>query len=184
MAEAIDGREAMVRVLTERPSVIVTELRLPFISGLALCEILRGDPKTARLPILVVTSETRAVELAHAERVGANAILVKPASPDEMLLEMHHVVALSASAIRSTSSLPVPASRRTSLAKAYHREETTSPLVAPADLLCPHCLHSLQYRKTYLGGVSRRHQERWDVYTCAWCGEFEYRYRTRKLRQC
>jgi CheY-like chemotaxis protein len=184
IAEASDGREAVVRVLTEKPSVIVTELRLPFISGLALCDILRRDPKTARLPILIVTSETRAVELAKAERVGANATLVKPASPDAMLLEMHRLVAFSASPIGSTSSLPAPAGRRTSLAKAYRPGATTSPLIQPANLVCPLCDRWLQYRKTYAGGVSHVHPEQWDIYTCASCGDFEYRHRTHKLRQC
>jgi CheY-like chemotaxis protein len=104
VTEAVDGREAIVRVLTEKPSVIVTELRLPFVDGLALCEILRRDVKTAMLPIVVVTSETRAIELAKAERVGANAVLVKPAPPDAILLEMHRCVLLPRSAIASLPS--------------------------------------------------------------------------------
>jgi len=178
--EARDGREALVQVLTSKPSVVVTELRLPFISGLALCEILRQDPKTAALPILVVTAEARAAKLAQAERMGANAILVKPRTPDAILLEMHRL--LLSSSIPAVSQLPAPAGRRTSLVKAHQRIETSDPSVPPVDLLCPICTRRLRYQKTYIGGVSQLHPERWDYYTCAECGNFQYRYRTRKLR--
>ena len=42
--EASDGREALVQALTARLSVIVTELPLPLIDGVVLCDILRRDP--------------------------------------------------------------------------------------------------------------------------------------------
>jgi CheY-like chemotaxis protein len=182
VAEAVDGREALVRVLTEKPAVVVIELRLQFISGLALCEILRRDQKTATLPIVVVTAETSTAELARADRVGANAVLVKPKTADAILLEMHKAL-LARPRLPLRSPLPTPGAHRTSLVKAHHRIETSDPSVPPAELLCPVCTRRLQYQKTYIGGVNRLHPERWDYYVCAACGDFQYRYRTRKLRQ-
>jgi CheY-like chemotaxis protein len=181
VAEAADGREAIVGILTEMPSVIVTELRLPFVDGLALCEIFRRDPKTAAIPIVVVTSETRAVELAKAERMGANVVLVKPSSPDAILLEMHRLL-LSTSRVSPRPQFPTPGGHRTSLAKARQRIETLDPSEPSINLLCPICARRLQYQKTNIGRVNRLHPERWDYYRCAECGDFQYRYRTRKLR--
>jgi len=112
--------------------------------------------------------------------MGANAILVKPRTPDTILLEMHRL--LLSSSIPAVSQLPTPAGRRTSLVKAHQRIETSDPSVPPVDLLCPICTRRLQYQKTYIGGVSHLHAERWDYYSCAECGTFQYRYRTRKLR--
>ena len=59
VVEAIDGREALAEALARPPALVIAEIRLPFIDGYALCEILRRDHATARIPILVVTSEGR-----------------------------------------------------------------------------------------------------------------------------
>jgi CheY-like chemotaxis protein len=184
VTEAWDGREALVHALTSRPSIVVTELRLPLIDGVALCEILRKDRATELVPILMVTSETRAVELARAERAGANAVLIKPSTPEVIVAEMKRLVqAASVAASQAPPSrLPVPSGRR-SLVRAHRRLSTTTPDQPPANLSCPICAQALRYQETFIGGVSSRHPERWDYYECARCGTFQYRNRTRKLRQ-
>jgi CheY-like chemotaxis protein len=181
VSEAVDGRDALVQALAQRPALIITELRLPLIDGVSLCELLRRDRATADVPILVVTAETRTMELARAERAGANAVLVKPSTPDVVVAEMRRLLALPNPS--SVAPLPSPAGRRTALVKAHRRIATTTPPDPPADLSCPMCGRALGYQKTYTGGVSSRHPERWDYYSCGTCGEFQYRYRTRKLRQ-
>jgi two-component system chemotaxis response regulator CheY len=185
VTEASDGREALVRALTAKPWVVVTELRLPFIDGVSFCEILRQDEATAAVPILVVTSETRPAQLARAERAGANAVLIKPSTPDVVIAEAQRLVQAAFNEARSTPSrkLPAPAGRRTALVKAHHRHATTMPDVPPVNLMCPNCAHPLRYRETFVGGVNSRHSERWDYYECTRCGRFQYRYRTRKLRR-
>src|SRR4030088_887604 len=55
--EVSDGREALLQALIRPPILVITEIRLRFIDGYALCEILRRDRTTADTPILVVTSD-------------------------------------------------------------------------------------------------------------------------------
>jgi len=183
VTEASDGREALVQALNSKPRLVVTELRLPLIDGVALCEILRRDRATAHVPILVVTSETRAVELARAQRAGADAVLIKPSTPDVIVAEMRRLIRVSSAAPSSTPALPAPSGRRTALVKAHRRVATTTPEEPAPSLTCPICSQQLRYQQTFIGGVSSRHSERWDYFTCVKCGEFQYRYRTRKLRQ-
>jgi hypothetical protein len=57
---------------------------------------------------------------------------------------------------------------------------TSTPEVAPPQLLCPICDHPLVYRHTVIGGV--KPIERWDYFSCRACGPFVYRDRTRTLR--
>jgi CheY-like chemotaxis protein len=161
------------------------ELRLPLIDGVSLCEILRKDKVTATVPILVVTSETRPSQLARAERAGANAVLIKPSTPDVVIAETERLVRAVTMHTQSTPfrELPSPTSRRTALVKAHHRHATTMPDVPAINLMCPICTQPLRYQETFVGGVNSRHSERWDYYDCARCGRFQYRYRTRKLRQ-
>jgi hypothetical protein len=58
---------------------------------------------------------------------------------------------------------------------------TTNPDPAPLQLFCPACHRSLLYRQTVIGGVQPI--ERWDYFECLACGPFQYRLRTRKLRE-
>jgi len=50
---------------------------------------------------------------------------------------------------------------------------------APLPLACPCCGARLVYQQTVISGVQ---PERWDLFTCSTCGEFEYRHRTSRLR--
>src|SRR5882724_9323311 len=60
-------------------------------------------------------------------------------------------------------------------------EASEPPSVAPPTLSCPLCDHRLIYERSHIGGVTRRHAEQWDDFTCAQCGVFQYRQRTRSL---
>jgi CheY-like chemotaxis protein len=49
--EAADGREALAKAISQRPAVVVTETRLPGMSGFDLCQLLRADTTTAGISI-------------------------------------------------------------------------------------------------------------------------------------
>jgi CheY-like chemotaxis protein len=182
VTEASDGREALVQAFLVRPWVIVTELRLPLIDGIALCEILRRDRATKAVPILVITGESRATELERAEHAGASAFLIKPCTPDMLLAETHRLVQRAKAVAAAPPALSTPGARRAVLVKAHHRHATTTPEEPAIDLSCPICGQTLKYQETFIGGVSSRQSERWDYYVCVKCGQFQYRHRTRKLR--
>jgi hypothetical protein len=67
--------------------------------------------------------------------------------------------------------------------KSFLRFVNTSPPRAPLQLVCPSCDRRLVYEQSYVGGVSARHAEQWDEYTCGSCGVYQYRHRTRTLRR-
>jgi CheY-like chemotaxis protein len=187
VAESLDGRDALAKALVRPPTLVITELRLPLVDGFAFCDILRRDRTTANVPILIVTAESRAAELDRARQV-ADAVLVKPTTPDALLHEIQRLTtcrderrepptSIDATAVDGPQQRP-----RTVLAKAHLRTTTTSPAVAPPPLTCPSCDRPLTYVQSHIGGVSERHSEQWDYFTCSACGGFQYRHRTRKLR--
>lgn len=201
--EAEDGREALAKAISRRPDVIVTETRLPGISGFDLCSLLRRDETTREIPIIVVTADAFESDLRRARKAGADAVLVKPCLPEHLAAEIRSVLAETralrqrAAAARETAahethraieaidrSEAVIADAHVSLRSAHRRRETTAPPLAPLALLCPHCDGPLSYVKSYVGGVSKRQQEQWDYFECAaGCGTYQYRQRTRKLRR-
>ena len=199
--EAEDGREALAKALTRVPDIIVTETRLFGISGVDLCRLIREDPLTRQIPIVVVTGDAFDTAIARAQRAGADVVLVKPCLPERLAREISRVLSMtsrrpgdefaarvetSASSIASSGRPdgPTELPRRTMLSRAYLRGDTTTPSISPPALVCPVCDQPLRYVKSHVGGVSARHAEQWDDYECtAGCGTFQYRQRTRKLRR-
>src|SRR5262245_1492732 len=95
VAEAADGLDALVQLLTTRTSLLlVTELGLPIIDGISLCEIVRRDPMTSAVPILVLTDETRA---SRATQVGSDAVFIKPSTPHLIVNEIRRLLTRNAS---------------------------------------------------------------------------------------
>jgi two-component system chemotaxis response regulator CheY len=187
--EASDGREALAKALVRRPALVITEIRLPFVDGYALCEILRRDHVTTHVPILVVTGEGRAGEVKRAKSAGASVVLVKPITRDQMLDETRRLVVdgtagreLATANGSELESQPPTHGRR--MSKSLARVATCTPPLTPPPAVCPLCDRLLTYRHSHLGGVSERHREQWDWYVCPTsCGTFEYRHRTRRLRR-
>ena len=181
--DAADGRSALVSALVQRPSILITYTRLPGFDGYHLCDVLRRDGATRTVPILVVTSESRPSELQRARDAGADRVLIKPLSPEALLQEVQQLLRQTRDR-RPAQGTPTNRAARRVTAKAAHlREVTLSPPISPRDLVCPSCDRALTYQHSYLGGVSVKHAEQWDRYTCRQkCGSFEYRVRTRKLR--
>ncbi len=70
-----DGQAAFERARVARPSLIVTEVLIPKLDGLALCRRLREDPLTKEIPVIVFSILAAAARAAEA---GANACLRKP----------------------------------------------------------------------------------------------------------
>jgi CheY-like chemotaxis protein len=196
---ALDGADALARALARPPALLITETRLPRIDGFTLCAALRADARTRAAEILVVTGAAFADDLAQAFSSGADAVLVKPASPEQVRAEAERLLGLSrelrerARVTRSKVSGQVKRSQQLiERAQSIHkrirsrllkRELTTSPPAAPPELRCPKCYSALLYQRSFVGGVSDRHSEQWDYYTCQRCGTFQYRHRTRRLRQ-
>jgi CheY-like chemotaxis protein len=189
IADAVtDGREALAKAISCRPAAIVTETRVPRLDGFELCRLLRSDPDTQHIPILVVTSDAEEKRVAAAEAAGADRVLIKPCLPDELARAIEATLSTvrdkqARRAVTAHSATATSMSGAQALSKRYQRSETTTPPSRPPDAVCPRCDRPLTYQKSYIGGVSAKHREQWDHYECrSGCGQFQYRQRTRKLR--
>lgn len=70
-----DGEEALAQARLTTPALVVTEILLPKVDGLALCRQLTTDPRTAHIPVIVFSILAAAERAAEA---GAKAFLRKP----------------------------------------------------------------------------------------------------------
>jgi CheY-like chemotaxis protein len=179
--EAEDGRDALVSALAARPRLVITELRLAYLDGYSLCEILRQDPKTLDVPIVAITAEVRLTELVRARRAGADVVLTKPAAAPAILDVVHQL--MRDGRVERAASSPLPTGAPGKVTRSHRRFATTTPPAFPPALRCPHCGRLLRYTRSHVGGVNSKHAEQWDLYVCAEsCDVYEYRQRTRHLR--
>jgi len=185
--EAADGHDALLHARAHPPDFIVTETRLPGIDGYELCALLRSDPKTRAIPIVVVTGDGYQSDISRAQAAGADTVLIKPCLPEVLLAEMRRLT-------RSLDRRGTPARRkRSTMSRAVKRRDTQAPPVVPPLALCPECHAPLVYQRSHVGeGIPHesgkaepaRYVEQWDYYDCpAGCGAFQYRQRTQTLRR-
>jgi CheY-like chemotaxis protein len=190
--EAADGREALARIYGDNPAVVLLDTRLPYIDGLQLCALLRGDSLTMSLGIIAVTTDGSPEHVRRIRERGADIVLVKPILIEELAMTVRALATLPAgddrmeavaslAGISDVSHLPVR-TRAVARARAREGHASTTPPSTPPHLRCPNCDEPLLYERSHVGGVSQRHPEQWDYFTCAKHGTFQYRHRTRKLR--
>src|SRR5439155_15330959 len=85
---ASDGDEALKKARTALPNIIVLDLMLPEVDGLEVCKILRRDPATAGIPILMLTAKAAEIDRVLGLELGADDYVTKPFSPRELVLRI------------------------------------------------------------------------------------------------
>lgn len=89
---AADGIEALNKARSERPDLIVLDLMMPRMDGFKVCRMLKFDASYKDIRILMLTARSSANDRLMGEEVGADAYLVKPFEPDELLKEVEELL--------------------------------------------------------------------------------------------
>ncbi|HVM50054.1 MAG TPA: response regulator transcription factor [Candidatus Acidoferrum sp.] len=89
---ATDGAQALRQARSVSPNLIVLDLMLPEIDGLEVCKMLRRDPATARIPIIMLTAKAAEVDRIVGLEIGAEDYVTKPFSPRELVLRINKVL--------------------------------------------------------------------------------------------
>jgi DNA-binding response OmpR family regulator len=92
---AKDGARAIALARDEHPALIVLDLMLPEVDGLEVCKILRRDPGTATIPILMLTARAAEMDRVLGLELGADDYVTKPFSPRELVLRIKKLLARS-----------------------------------------------------------------------------------------
>jgi len=75
-----------VRAATRRvPDLVVMSARLPLLDGIQACRLLKAEPATRDVPVILLTSEEAGADRLHAARAGADRCLLRDLSPGEVL---------------------------------------------------------------------------------------------------
>ncbi|HSE07138.1 MAG TPA: response regulator [Nocardioidaceae bacterium] len=80
-----DGQSALELAHELQPDVITLDVMMPRLTGFETVLRLREEPKTAGIPVVMVTGRAQAADLARGEEVGVEAYLTKPFEPAELI---------------------------------------------------------------------------------------------------
>lgn len=91
---ASSGEEALERIRSNHPDLILLDVNMPGVDGLEVCRRLRADPATTSLPIILVTSLTHREHRLEGIAAGANDYLTKPIDRTDLLLRVRNALHL------------------------------------------------------------------------------------------
>jgi len=98
---APNGLEGLRKARNEEPDLIVLDVMLPGIDGFEICHRLRTDPKTAQLPILMLSAKGREIDKATGLKVGADDYMSKPWPRSELISKIAAMLERKSAAMSS-----------------------------------------------------------------------------------
>lgn len=87
-----NGADALQRAVDNLPDLILLDLMLPEVDGLIVCRLLKNDPRTKKIPIVMLTAKTEESDRVTGLELGADDYITKPFSPREVVLRINAVL--------------------------------------------------------------------------------------------
>jgi phosphate regulon transcriptional regulator PhoB len=103
--QAEDGVAAVQQTRDSLPALIILDLMLPEMSGLEVCKVLKKDPQTAQIPVIMLTAKAEEVDRIVGLELGADDYITKPFSPRELILRVKSVLRRVSAAGETTDHL-------------------------------------------------------------------------------
>lgn len=82
---ASNGEEAIEKARREQPDLIILDVMMPRIDGYEACRILKANPLTKNIPVMLLTAKGRDIDKRLGYEVGAADYIVKPFSPNKLI---------------------------------------------------------------------------------------------------
>jgi CheY-like chemotaxis protein len=92
---AMDGADALTQARSVTPDLIILDLRLPDIDGWEVCRLLKADPHTSKIPVVILTASPSPTLAERAAAAGCVAHLLKPCFPDDLTQTVRRLLSLT-----------------------------------------------------------------------------------------
>ena len=86
------GAEALEKISTEHPNLVVLDILLPDMTGLQICHELRSKVETAQIPIVMLTGKDQIPDKIRGLQAGADAYIVKPVKTSTVIAQIAEVL--------------------------------------------------------------------------------------------
>ena len=88
----MDGRSALESIKSEHPDLVILDIMIPGISGFEVLEFMKADATLNGIPVIMLSSLAKEVDLIKAFDLGAADYLTKPFSPGELLVRVKRLI--------------------------------------------------------------------------------------------
>ncbi len=92
ISTASDGASGLDKARNERPAFIILDLMLPKMPGLEVCKVLKTDPVTQHIPVMMLTAKAEEIDRIVGLEFGADDYVTKPFSPREVILRIKAIL--------------------------------------------------------------------------------------------
>lgn len=90
---ASNGEEALQLAFKEKPDLILSDVRMPKMTGYEVCKRLKADPETQHIPVVFLSAKGQEAEVQTGLAVGATDYLLKPFAPDQLMARVAEILA-------------------------------------------------------------------------------------------
>jgi CheY-like chemotaxis protein len=104
-----DGRQAIERVRSDRPDIVLADIGMPERDGYEVAAFIKGDPRLAHIPVILLTGAFEPLDEDRARLVGCDGVLVKPFEPQMVINRVREL--LSGRRAVAAALGPAPASQ-------------------------------------------------------------------------
>lgn len=91
VSTAMDGEEALDRIRTEPPDMVVLDVMMPRMDGFEVLRRLKMDPATREIPVVMLTAKAQDADIVEGWKTGAEVYLTKPFNPRQLLEFVHRI---------------------------------------------------------------------------------------------
>lgn len=90
---AYDGMSALSKAREAKPNLILLDIMIPKLDGYKICRILKFDEQYRHIPIIMITAKGADANKKMGEEVGADAYIIKPFNPEELMGKIKELLA-------------------------------------------------------------------------------------------
>lgn len=104
VSQALTGERGLESVNEKAPDLILLDLMLPGVGGLEVCKIIRSNPKTRNIPVIMVSAKGAESDVVTGLELGADDYITKPFSPKVLLARVDAVLRRNSSTVAASDA--------------------------------------------------------------------------------
>jgi two-component system alkaline phosphatase synthesis response regulator PhoP len=89
---ALDGEQALEKLQSERPDLIVLDIMMPKLDGYEVCKAIKSNAETRHIPVILLSAKGRNVDQKLGFDVGADDYITKPFSPRKLVERINQLL--------------------------------------------------------------------------------------------